>query len=73
MSHFPPFYDYIFPQKFNLKDWIFHSVVICGPELYKRDGIIKTRLATIIDGYSLKLVLLFEYAYSDSADLILSC
>ena len=33
---------------------------------------IKTRLATNIDGYSLRLILIFEYAYCDSADLILS-
>ena len=33
----------------------------------------KTRLETNIDGFRLRLVLLFELAYSDSADLILSC
>ena len=33
----------------------------------------KTRMETNIDGYRLKLVLLFELAYSDAADLILSC
>ena len=33
----------------------------------------KKSLATDIDGYLLKLVLLFEYTYSDDADLILSC
>ena len=33
----------------------------------------KTRLETNIDGYRLRLVLLFELAYSDAADLILSC
>ena len=33
----------------------------------------KTRLATIIDGYPLRLALLLEKAYSDGADLILSC
>ena len=33
----------------------------------------KTRLATRIDGFSLKLVLLFDYAYSDGADLIYTC
>ena len=32
----------------------------------------KTRLATNIDGYPLRLVLSFEYAYSADADLILS-
>ena len=72
MSHFP-FYDNVFLLKFNFKDWIFHSAVIYGPELCKRDGIMKTRLATDIDGYPLRLALLFELAYSDSAVLILSC
>ena len=33
----------------------------------------KTRLATNIDGYPLRLALLFEQAYSDGADLILNC
>ena len=33
----------------------------------------KTRLETNIDGYPVRLALLFEYAYSDGADLILSC
>ena len=33
----------------------------------------KTRLETNIDGFRLRLELLFELAYSDSADLILSC
>ena len=33
----------------------------------------KTRLETNIDGYRLRLVLLFESANSDVADLILSC
>ena len=33
----------------------------------------KTRLETSIYGYSLKLILLFKLAYSDDADLILSC
>ena len=32
----------------------------------------KTRLATNIDGYPLRLASLFEQAYSDGADLILS-
>ena len=73
MSHFPSFYDDFFLQKFNLKDWLFHSVVICGPELCKRDGIMKMRLATNINGYPLRLVLLPKSAYSDGADLILSC
>ena len=57
MSHFLPFYDDFFPQKFNFKDWIFRSAVICGTELCKRDGIMKTRLATNIDGYPLRLAL----------------
>ena len=60
MSHLSPFYDDYFLWKFNFKDWILHSVVICGPELCKRDGIMKTRQATNIDGYSLRLALLFE-------------
>ena len=33
----------------------------------------KTRLETNIYGYPLRLVLLFKLAYSDGADLILSC
>ena len=33
----------------------------------------KTRLATNIDGHPLRLTLSFEQAYSDGADLILSC
>ena len=33
----------------------------------------KIRLETNIDGYRLRLVLLFELAYSDAGDLILSC
>ena len=73
MSHSPPFCNNFFPHKFDFRDWIFHSVVISGPELCKPNGIIKTRLATNIDGYSLRLALLFEYAYFDGADLILSC
>ena len=60
MSHCPPFYDDSFLWKFNFKDRIFRSAVICGPELCKRDGIMKTRLATNIDGYRLRLALLFE-------------
>ena len=60
MSHFPPFYHDIFLQKFNFQDWIFHWIlVICGPELCKQDGIMKTRLATNSDGYPLR-ALLFE-------------
>ena len=58
MSHFPPFYDDFFLQKFNFKDRILHSAVICGPELCKRDGITKTKLATNINGYPLRLALL---------------
>ena len=35
------------------------SVVICGPELCKQDGIMKTRLASNIhDGCTLRMVLL---------------
>ena len=60
MSHFPPFYDAFFRQKINFKNWILHSAVICGPELCKRDGIMKTSLATNIDGYPLRLALMFE-------------
>ena len=33
----------------------------------------KTRLATNIYGYPLRLALLFEQAYSDGVNLILSC
>ena len=33
----------------------------------------KTRLTANIDGYPLRLALLFELVYSDGADLILSC
>ena len=60
MSHFLPFYNDFFLQKLNFKDWILHSVVICGPELYKPDGMMKTRLATNVDGYPLRLVSLLE-------------
>ena len=60
MSHFPPSYDEFFLYKFNFKDWIFYSAVICGPELCKQNRIMKTRLATNIDGYSLRLPSLFE-------------
>ena len=73
MSHFPPFYDDFFLQKFDFKDWIFHSALICRPELCRRDGIMKTRLETNIYSYPLRLVLLFKLAYSYGADLILSC
>ena len=58
MSHFPPFSDDFVLLKFNFKDWIFHSAIICGPELCKRDGMMKTMLATNIDGYPLRSVLL---------------
>ena len=54
MSHFLLFYDEFFLQKFNFKDCIFHSVLICILELCKRDGVMKTRLATNIDGYPLR-------------------
>ena len=37
-----------------------HSAVICEIELYKRNGIMKTRLATNVDVYPLRLVLFFE-------------
>ena len=60
MSRFRPFYNDFFPQKFNFKDWIFHSAVICRPGLCKRDRIMKTRLAINIDGHPLRLALLFE-------------
>ena len=33
----------------------------------------KTKLATNIEDFPLRLALLFEKAYSDGADLILSC
>ena len=42
------------------------------PELCKQDGIMKTRLATNIHGYSLGLALLLKSPYSDGADLTLS-
>ena len=60
MSHFTSFYDDFILKKFNCKDWIIHSAVICRPELCKQNGIIKTRLVTNIDGYPLRLALLFE-------------
>ena len=60
MSHFPPFYNDFFPLKFNFNNWILHSAVICRPELCKRDGIMKTSLATNVDGYTLRLSLLLE-------------
>ena len=59
MSDFLPFWHDFLLKKFNFKDWIFHSVVICRPELCKRDGMIKTRLATDTDDCPLRLVLLF--------------
>ena len=54
----------------TLKDWIFHSVVICRPGLSKKNGIMKMRLSTIIDRFPLRLAMLEEKAYSDGADLI---
>ena len=39
----------------------------------RQDRIIKLRLATNIDGYPLRLALLIKQAYSNGADLILSC
>ena len=68
MSHLPPFYDDFFPQKFNFKYWIFHSALICGPELCRRDRMTNTRLETNIYGYLLRLVL-FKLAVSGGADL----
>ena len=38
MSQLPPFYYGLFLWKFNFKDWVFHSMVIWGSELCKRDG-----------------------------------
>ena len=73
MSHFPPFYDDFFLLKFNFEERIFHSALICGPELCRRDRMMKTRLETNIYGFPLRLVLLFKLAHSDRADLILSC
>ena len=60
MSHLSPFYDDFSLYKFNFKDRIFLSVVICGPELCKRNEMMKTRQATNINGYHLRLVLLFK-------------
>ena len=53
----------------TLKNWIFPSALICGPELCRRDEMIEMRLETNIYGYPLRLVLLFKLAYSDGADL----
>ena len=39
----------------------------------QHDGMMKMRLETNIDGYRLILLLFFELAYSNAADLILSC
>ena len=55
MSHFMPFYDDFFLQKVNFKGWIFHSALICGPRLWKLDGMMKTRLATNIWQISYKV------------------
>ena len=38
LSQLPPFYYGLFLWKFNFKDWVFHSTVIWGSELCKRDG-----------------------------------
>ena len=46
-----------FPYEFNLKDCTVYSAVICRPKLCKRDGLVKTRLATNTDDYLLRLVL----------------
>ena len=51
MSHFPPFS--FFYHDFSYRN----SAVICGPELCRRNGIMKTRLATNIDSYPLTLAL----------------
>ena len=69
-SYLPPFYNDFLMWKSNCKIWKSLSAVICRPELYKRDRIIKTRLATNVEGYFLRLVLLFEQVYSDGTDLI---
>ena len=61
-------WSFLFLKKFNFEDWIFHSAPICGPELCRPDGMMKTRLETNIDGYRLRLVLLFELAYPDATD-----
>ena len=60
MSHSSPVTMMFFLYKFNFKDRIFHSEVICGPESCKRDGMIKTRPAANLDGCPLRSVLLFE-------------
>ena len=60
MSHFQHFYDDFVPWKFNFKDRIFHSALICEQELCKRDGIMKARLAANIGVCPLRLALLFE-------------
>ena len=60
MSHFPPSTMIFFLYKFKFKDWIFHSVVICGTESCKRDGLTKTKLISNTDGDPLGLVFLFE-------------
>ena len=65
MSHFPPFYDACFQQKFNFKDWIIHFALICGPELCRQDGRIKASLGTHICGYPLRWILWFKLAYSE--------
>ena len=46
MNHFLSFYDDFSCRNLTFKDWIFHSMVIFGPEICKRDEIMKTRLAT---------------------------
>ena len=55
---FPIYLQLFFPPE-SLLDWLFHSVLIFGPELFQQDRMMKTRLATNIDGYPLRLVLLF--------------
>ena len=42
---FPTYLQLFFPPEILL-DWLFHSAIICGPDLCKQDGMMKTRLAT---------------------------
>ena len=49
---------------------IFHCVVIYETKFYKRDRIMKMRLATNTDGYHLRLLSLFQLVYFDGAGLI---
>ena len=70
MSHFPSLSNDFSLYKVNFKDWIFHFAIICGPEFWIRDAMMKTRLATNIDGHPLRFTLLFKFAYSDGINLI---